>query len=126
MREFESRFESFEYNDEDDVYKIKNTVIHPPRALTWYPPQLGKAWQLDCGRSVFVKGAKVFPEIKILHEFLKFHTDCGHISRQEAVSMIPPLFLMARDENEDPLIEYTVLDMCAAPVRTLSILQPEH
>ena len=44
----------------------------------------------------------------------------GHIGRQEAVSMLPPMFL---DVNKNDL----VLDMCAAPgSKTLQILEKVH
>ena len=52
--------------------------------------------------------ARQFKEIKELHEFVKLHTDCGHLSRQEAVSMIPALLL-------NPKPYHKVLDMCASP-----------
>lgn len=51
---------------------------------------------------------KKTPELKKLHNYLMKATDCGFISRQELVSMIPPIFL---DIQPDDL----VLDMCAAP-----------
>ncbi|KAL3821866.1 hypothetical protein ACHAXA_002858 [Cyclostephanos tholiformis] len=42
------------------------------------------------------------------HTWLKIQTDCGHITRQETVSMIPPVVLGAKEGM-------SVLDMCAAP-----------
>ncbi|KAL3780293.1 hypothetical protein HJC23_001334 [Cyclotella cryptica] len=48
------------------------------------------------------------PSLSPLHEWLKTHTDCGHITRQETVSMIPPVVL-------DVKPGMAVLDMCAAP-----------
>lgn len=33
------------------------------------------------------------PELVALHEWLKVHTNNGNITRQEAVSMVPPLAL---------------------------------
>ena len=43
-----------------------------------------------------------------LHNWLKIQSDCGHITRQETVSMIPPVVLDAKEGM-------SVLDMCAAP-----------
>ncbi len=42
------------------------------------------------------------------HKWLRIHTDCGHITRQETVSMIPPVVLNAKEGM-------SVLDLCAAP-----------
>ncbi|KAK6258844.1 hypothetical protein SCA6_013318 [Theobroma cacao] len=54
------------------------------------------------------------------HEFLKLETEIGNISRQEAVSMVPPLFL---DVHPD----HFVLDMCAAPgSKTFQLLEIIH
>ena len=46
--------------------------------------------------------------MKKLHTFLVSETETGYISRQEAVSMIPPLLLDVRSHH-------AVLDLCAAP-----------
>ena len=52
-----------------------------------------------------------------LFTWLKIQTDCGHITRQETVSMIPPVVL-------DPKEGMSVLDMCAAPgSKTCQILE---
>ena len=48
------------------------------------------------------------PEILQLHEWLKYHTDAGNITRQEAVSMVPPLALKVEPQH-------FCLDMCASP-----------
>ena len=48
------------------------------------------------------------PSLSPLHEWMKIHTDCGHLTRQETVSMIPPVVL-------DVKPGMSVLDMCAAP-----------
>lgn len=54
------------------------------------------------------KSIRKFPELKLLHKWMMQHTDCGNITRQEAVSMVPPLAL-----NVSP--NHKCLDMCAAP-----------
>lgn len=46
--------------------------------------------------------------MKKLHQFLVSETETGYISRQEAVSMIPPLLMDIRSHH-------AVLDLCAAP-----------
>lgn len=54
---------------------------------------------------------------KELHKYLIALNLSGHIGRQEAVSMLPPMFL---DVQKDDI----VLDMCAAPgSKTLQILE---
>ena len=61
-------------------------------------------FQLSVDRRTLRRNASLNP----LHSFLKIHTDCGHITRQETVSMIPPVVLDAKEGM-------SVLDMCAAP-----------
>lgn len=52
-----------------------------------------------------------------LHTWLKIQSDCGHITRQETVSMIPPVVLDVKEGM-------SVLDMCAAPgSKTCQILE---
>lgn len=46
--------------------------------------------------------------LKKFHKFIQYSVDAGLISRQEAVSMIPPLILNVSKKDK-------VLDMCAAP-----------
>jgi 16S rRNA C967 or C1407 C5-methylase (RsmB/RsmF family) len=46
--------------------------------------------------------------LETFHAWLKIQTDCGHITRQETVSMIPPVVLNAKEGM-------SILDMCAAP-----------
>ena len=76
--------------------------IEPPKPLPWYPENLG--WWLDTTKQVIRKD-KAFSAFQ---KFLVSETSIGNISRQEAVSMIPPLLMGIRPGM-------TVLDMCAAP-----------
>ena len=76
------------------------SVIAPPQALSWK----SDAYQLSYGKSDLRKNAK----LKSFHEWLQLVSDEGSITRQEAVSMIPPLLL-------DVKPHHVVLDMCAAP-----------
>jgi len=75
------------------------SVLEP---LLWYPRKL--AWQMNVTRV----DLKRSPILQKLHKFIMAETDNGFISRQESVSMIPPLVLdIKRGHN--------ILDMCAAP-----------
>ena len=65
---------------------------------------LPHSYQMTLDRAVIRKN----PALSKVHEWLKEHTSCGHITRQETVSMIPPVVL-------NPSPTDTVLDMCAAP-----------
>ena len=56
-----------------------------PKSLLWYPDEL--AWQLQLTRKDIRRSEKLFR----LHNFLIAETKSGNISRQECVSMIPPV-----------------------------------
>lgn len=73
-----------------------------PICLPWYPDNL--AWQLNLTRRNIRRSEAYWQ----LHQFLISETETGNISRQEAVSMIPPLVLDVQPHHK-------VLDMCAAP-----------
>ncbi|XP_042892490.1 tRNA (cytosine(34)-C(5))-methyltransferase-like isoform X2 [Penaeus japonicus] len=73
-----------------------------PLCLPWYPDNL--AWQLNLTRRN-IRRCEAYWQ---LHQCLISETETGNISRQEAVSMIPPLVL-----NIEP--HHKILDMCAAP-----------
>ncbi|KAL7693885.1 putative SAM-dependent methyltransferase RsmB/NOP2-type, Zinc finger, CCHC-type [Plasmopara halstedii] len=90
-----------------DKYFHENSSINPPKPITWYP-QENVAWEMMCGRVALSKSAPKYDDIRIFHSWLLEQTDCGHIVRQEAVSMLPVLFL-----NVQP--GHRVLDMCASP-----------
>jgi len=80
-------------------------------ALSWFPGKL--AYVLNLSRN----GLKKCKDLKKLHKVLQIGADCGLITRQEAVSMIPPLLL-------DPKPDDLILDMCAAPgSKTTEILE---
>ncbi|KAI0924993.1 hypothetical protein AcW2_005707 [Taiwanofungus camphoratus] len=88
--------------------------VSPPAQISWYPE--GLAWQFDVPKKVLRKS----PEFKKFHSFLVFETEVGNISRQEAVSMLPPLFLEVEPHHR-------VLDMCAAPgSKTAQLLEALH
>ncbi|GAA6012735.1 hypothetical protein JCM10207_005344 [Rhodosporidiobolus poonsookiae] len=88
--------------------------LQPPQPLAWYPQQF--AWQLPVPKQALRKNE----EMKKFQHFLVYETDAGNISRQEAVSMIPPLLL-------DVQPGHTALDMCAAPgSKSVQILEALH
>mmetsp|Transcript_15450 Transcript_15450/g.43228 ORF Transcript_15450/g.43228 Transcript_15450/m.43228 type:complete len:1047 (+) Transcript_15450:183-3323(+) len=94
--------------------EVDGEMVDPPKALPWYPNRL--AWQFSFSRQQLRKT----PELTAIHEFVKRENECGSITRQEAVSMVPPLFL-------DVKPEHMVLDMCAAPgSKTFQILEMLH
>ena len=90
------------YIPEITSIKHNGELVEPPTALPWYPDQL--AWQMTTPKSVVRK----FPPFASFQRFLVSETSVGNISRQEAVSMIPPLLM-------DVKPGMTVLDLCAAP-----------
>lgn len=60
------------------------------------------------------------PILEAIHEWMKKENEAGGITRQEAVSMVPPLFLDVRPHHK-------VLDMCAAPgSKTVQLLEMLH
>ncbi|KAM0683304.1 tRNA (cytosine-5-)-methyltransferase ncl1 [Mitosporidium daphniae] len=71
--------------------------------IEWYPAP-GSAWKVAAGRTQ-VRRETHYAK---LHSLLVRETEVGNICRQEAVSMIPPLFLKTLPSD-------SVLDMCAAP-----------
>ncbi|XP_052869160.1 tRNA (cytosine(34)-C(5))-methyltransferase [Anopheles cruzii] len=88
--------------------------VEPPHSLGWYPNEL--AWQLELSRKDIRRSEPLFK----LHNFLISETNSGNISRQEAVSMIPPLVL-------DVQPHHRVLDMCAAPgSKTAQLIEALH
>ncbi|KAG8964058.1 hypothetical protein FRC03_002264 [Tulasnella sp. 419] len=88
--------------------------VEPPKKLPWYP--WGLAYQFEANKRVIRK----VPEFKKLHQFLVYETEVGNVSRQEAVSMIPPLLL-------DVHSHHVVLDACASPgSKTAQILEALH
>ncbi|XP_026332701.1 tRNA (cytosine(34)-C(5))-methyltransferase [Hyposmocoma kahamanoa] len=80
-------------NEEEEIKPIN---------LPWYPG--GLAWQLRLSRTDIRRSEPLYK----LHNFLVAETAAGGVSRQEAVSMIPPVVLDVKPHHK-------VLDMCAAP-----------
>lgn len=88
-----------------EIVKITNEdgqFVDPPQPVPWYPDNL--AWWMTTPKTVVRK----FPPFAAFQKFLVSETTVGNISRQEVVSMIPPLLMDCRPGM-------TVLDLCAAP-----------
>jgi len=85
-----------------------------PKRLQWYPGQL--AYQLNLSRKDIRRSEAYWR----LHQCLISETGAGSISRQETVSMIPPLLM-------DIQPQHRVLDMCAAPgSKTAQLIEQLH
>lgn len=85
-----------------------------PFSLPWYPDNL--AFQIALPKQVIKK----VPEYAKVQKFLMVENEVGNISRQEAVSMIPPLVLDVEPHHH-------VLDMCAAPgSKTAQLIESLH
>ncbi|KAK9872525.1 hypothetical protein WA026_017990 [Henosepilachna vigintioctopunctata] len=83
-------------------------------SLPWYPDKL--AWQMELTRKDIRRCEAYYK----LHNFLISETEHGTISRQETVSMIPPLVLDVQSHHK-------ILDMCAAPgSKTAQLLELLH
>jgi multisite-specific tRNA:(cytosine-C5)-methyltransferase len=76
--------------------------VELPKAMPWYPE--GLAYSMTTPKNVVRK----YEPFKEFQRFLVSETGVGNISRQEQVSMIPPLLL-------DVQSHHSVLDLCAAP-----------
>ncbi|CAA7020523.1 unnamed protein product [Microthlaspi erraticum] len=93
---------------------IESGELEAIKPLPWYPKKL--AWHSNFSRKEIRKNQT----LERFHEFLKLETEVGNMTRQEAVSMLPPLFL---DVHPD----HFVLDMCAAPgSKTFQLLEIMH
>lgn len=91
------------------VLQNENEEIHCPEPIPFIP----YAYQTNNSRTAI----RSFELLSELHQFLISETATGAISRQEAVSMIPPLLL-------DIQPHHMVVDMCASPgSKTMQILE---
>ncbi|TVU05454.1 hypothetical protein EJB05_48618, partial [Eragrostis curvula] len=124
FKDIRSKLESdFRKSLETEVSnEYKGDAIMP---MAWYPDNL--AWHLNFSRkdlrknqaleSYYVDSTFVPSSV---HEFLKHESEVGNITRQEAVSMVPPLFLNVKPDHH-------ILDMCAAPgSKTFQLLEMIH
>lgn len=81
---------------------LDGVEIQSAEPLHWYPGGVG--YKLGTDR----RSIRKLEGLNELHKWMMQHTDNGNITRQEAVSMVPPLAL-----NVSP--HHKCLDMCAAP-----------
>ncbi|ODV82942.1 hypothetical protein CANARDRAFT_30414, partial [[Candida] arabinofermentans NRRL YB-2248] len=96
------------------IPKLSNIDNAKPFAFPWYPNNLG--FQIDLPKSEIKKN----PNYSSTQQFLVIETEVGNISRQEAVSMIPPIVLDVKSNHK-------VLDMCAAPgSKTSQLVESLH
>ncbi|TKA83230.1 hypothetical protein B0A55_00642 [Friedmanniomyces simplex] len=82
--------------------KHEGKPVDLPQSMPWYPE--GLAYSMTTPKHVVRK----YEPFKEFQRWLVSETGVGNISRQEQVSMIPPLVMDVRPEH-------TVLDLCAAP-----------
>lgn len=102
-----------ELNDSASALELGSPYL---TQLEWYPGGMG--WQIIGGRSTLKK--RETAEFSKLRTFVIEQTSLGHLSRQEAVSMIPPLFMNIQEHHR-------VLDMCAAPgSKTSQLIEMLH
>ncbi|TMS17941.1 tRNA (cytosine(34)-C(5))-methyltransferase [Larimichthys crocea] len=94
--------------------EFEGQKIEAPQPLSWYPDE--QAWHTNMSRKIIRKS----PLLEKFHQFLVSETESGNISRQEAVSMIPPLLLKIESHHK-------ILDMCAAPgSKTAQLIEMLH
>ncbi|KAI0106303.1 S-adenosyl-L-methionine-dependent methyltransferase [Nemania sp. FL0031] len=86
----------------EKIEHFNGELVQAPQPVPWYPDQL--AYSMTTPKQVIRK----FPPFASFQKFLVSETSVGNISRQELVSMIPPLVM-------DLKPGMTVLDLCAAP-----------
>ena len=100
--------ESTRHKLERDLFpkmRLEVPGMAPPKCLAWYPDRL--AWQIDIPKDALKKSER----LRELHAFMVRANEVGALTRQEAVSMIPPLLLKVKPSHR-------VLDLCAAPAVT--------
>lgn len=102
------------YFKEVQDLEVDGQKIEAPQPLSWYPDEL--AWHTNLSRKILRKS----PLLEKFHQFLVSETESGNISRQEAVSMLPPLLLKIEPHHK-------ILDMCAAPgSKTAQLIEMLH
>ena len=109
--------ESTRHKLERDLFpkmRLEVPGMAPPKCLAWYPDRL--AWQIDIPKDALKKSER----LRELHAFMVRANEVGALTRQEAVSMIPPLLLKVKPSHR-------VLDLCAAPgSKTFQLLEMLH
>lgn len=98
-------------NDDQKEYESITEQIKLTN-VPWYPREL--VWELTTFRYE-LKRNKAYEK---LHKFIQQANDSGLITRQELVSMLPPLLLDVQSTD-------IIFDMCAAPGTTLFTLKKQ-
>uniref|UniRef100_A0AAV1V7D0 SAM-dependent MTase RsmB/NOP-type domain-containing protein n=1 Tax=Peronospora matthiolae TaxID=2874970 RepID=A0AAV1V7D0_9STRA len=97
-----------------DGLVVDDEPVEPISLMPWYPDNRGFTWSVERRR------VRKLPILKKFQAWLVELSDSGSITRQEAVSMIPPLVLGVEPHHK-------VLDMCAAPgSKTSQLLESLH
>ena len=86
----------------EDLLELENLKNVGLKKISWYPGDL--VWELNLDKSK-LKRTKLLDKV---HEYMQKASDAGLITRQELVSMIPPLLLDVKSTD-------IIFDMCAAP-----------
>ncbi|TYZ62941.1 hypothetical protein PybrP1_003321 [[Pythium] brassicae (nom. inval.)] len=97
-----------------DGLVLDGEEVAPIACMPWYPDEKGFQW------SVERRKVRKLPLLAEFQKWLVELTTSGSTTRQEAVSMIPPLILGVEPHHK-------VLDMCAAPgSKTSQLLESLH
>ncbi|KAI9989643.1 hypothetical protein PInf_019928 [Phytophthora infestans] len=106
--------EHIELDFKFDGLVVDDEPVEPISSMPWYPDSRGFTWSVERRR------VRKLPILKEFQSWLVELSNSGSITRQEAVSMIPPLVLGVESHHK-------VLDMCAAPgSKTSQLLESLH
>ncbi|KAG7400064.1 hypothetical protein PHYBOEH_007132 [Phytophthora boehmeriae] len=106
--------EHIEQDFKFDGLVVDDEPVEPISSMQWYPDNRGFTWSVERRR------VRKLPILKAFQTWLVELSNSGSITRQEAVSMIPPLVLGVEPHHK-------VLDMCAAPgSKTSQLLESLH
>jgi 16S rRNA C967 or C1407 C5-methylase (RsmB/RsmF family) len=83
-------------------FTVNGATINAVEKISWVPN--GSGYKLGTDR----RSIRKLPELNPLHKWMVQHTENGNITRQEAVSMVPPIALDVQPHHK-------CLDMCASP-----------
>lgn len=84
--------------------QINSDIKISPVSLISFPEWKDLVFNINIPRMELKKNS----DYSKFHKFIQLSVDCGLISRQEAVSMIPPMIMQCKSTDK-------IFDMCAAP-----------